>query len=118
MNTPFPLRVKYDGMSNMKPERCFVKREVCVMEASQPSQPSQTVPKTFGEFIVSFYDEWSEPDAGKMVRLALDAGLVVLQSADGATACRRTPNELTEQFTFPKQFCRASTSAGPRVSRR
>ena len=87
VNTPFPPRVEYDGMSDMKPERCFVKRDVCVMEASQTA-----VPMTFGEFIVSFYDEWSEPDAGKMVRLALDAGLVVLQSADGATACRRKPN--------------------------
>ncbi len=58
----------------MKTESCLANRSELVTKTAR-----STTKMAFGEFIVSFYDSCSEPGAGLMVSLALDAGLVRLQ---------------------------------------
>ena len=60
----------------MKRERCLANPNGRVINAAQTTEEM-----TFGEFIVSFYDAWSEPGAGAMLSLAIEAGLVVIKIA-------------------------------------
>jgi hypothetical protein len=60
-----------------------------------PPTPSEM---TFGEFIVSIYDAWSEPGAALIVSLALDAGLIVFRRPE---CSHRLPENTRIEFAAP-----------------
>ncbi|MDF1811253.1 MAG: hypothetical protein P1V20_03540 [Verrucomicrobiales bacterium] len=60
----------------METLNCLEKRNGRILKAAQ-----NTEEMTLGEVIVSFYDSWSEPRAGGMVRLALNAGIIVFSNS-------------------------------------